>query len=184
MFDIPVPDDVIAHARRLCSETNFGKRGMGDGSPEQQVVGLIGQTMICYLFGLARPAASGGPDGGIDFTFAGLTVDVKTMGRACRPTLDYVNNFVGAQRKYQTDVLLFCSLNQIDSVLTVCGWIAKRDFFQRAAHYPAGAVRTRRDGTTFRAKADLYELPNHELNRPANVEELKADLIHHQKANG
>jgi hypothetical protein len=49
-------------------------------------------------------------------------------------------------------------------ILTICGWIDKNDFIEKASFYNKGTVRTRSDNTSFQTKADLYELQNKELN--------------------
>jgi len=78
---------------------------------------------------------------------------------------------------YQTDVLLFCSFDKLNRILTICGWITKEAFLQRAAYYPAGTERTRGDGTVFVARADLYEIRNSELHRPKGPADLKNALL-------
>jgi hypothetical protein len=98
------------------------------------------------------------------------------MGRNGPPRPDYVNNFVALQRQFATDVLLFCSFNKQTRILTVCGWIEKEEFLRRASLFPAGTVRIRADGTTFLAKADLYEIENRALNSPRTLGALKAEL--------
>jgi hypothetical protein len=98
------------------------------------------------------------------------------MGRKVRPQMHHVNNFIGLQKRFATDVLIFCSYDTGHRVLTVCGWITKEEFFQKASFYPAGTIRTRSDGTTFSARADLYEIENRDLYSPTTLSALKTDL--------
>lgn len=176
MFDVQVSPETKDYAAQIVGAGRFGRRGVADGNREEQVTGLTGQIVITDLFEAERPADTGGSDGGTDLEFEGVSIDVKTMGRNCRPRLDYVNNFVALQSHFPTDVLLFCSLNKRSDTLTVCGWIRKEEFLRQASFYPKGSTRTRGDGSTFVTRADLYEIANNALHRPATLNQLKTDL--------
>lgn len=98
------------------------------------------------------------------------------MGRRADPKPDYVNNFIGLQKNYRTDTIIFCSLNRSTDVLTVCGWIEKGELPKKTAFFPKGTRRYRDDGTCFVTKADLFEIRNTELSSPCSFDELCSDL--------
>ena len=45
-------------------------------------------------------------------------------------------------------------------MLTICGWIPKKNFKELAKFYKKGTMRVRDDGTSFKSFADLWELEN------------------------
>ncbi len=143
---------------------------------EQQLTGIIGQSVIMNMFGLGYIDGSTGFDDGVDINFHGIKVDVKTMGRTTDVRDYYVNNFIGLQINFNTDVYIFCSFNKTNRKLTVCGWIKKDDFLRKSSFYPKGTFRTRSDGTAFKTFADLYEISNKDLNDVDSIEELKSQI--------
>lgn len=163
MISIKIKDEIVSHCRSILKTTNFGKRGIADGDASEQLRGIVGQSVVQDLLGLPLIQNANGFDGGIDFTYKNKTYDVKTMGRNCDPKPYFVNNLIGMQDKYKVDRYIFCSLNRINMTLTICGWIDKKEFLQKANFYLKGTVRTRSDNTTFETKADLYEIKNTDL---------------------
>ena len=102
MIEIPIKDNIVSHCRSLLKTTNFGKRGIADGNASEQLRGIVGQSVVLDYLGLPLIEADGF-DGGIDFTYHGITYDVKTMGRNCDPKPYYVNNLIGLQDKNLVD---------------------------------------------------------------------------------
>ena len=176
MFKFVIDADVLAHAKDQVSKVNFGRRAFGNGTPEQQLTGIAAQCAMQKAFGLPLLRAGNECDDGVDFRYGGLTLDVKTMGRTTDVRPNYVNNLVAVQISLATDVLIFCSLHKVKQELTVCGWLPKHLFIQRAAFFPKGATRARSDGTTFQTFADLYEIPNNRLNDVDSLEDLQEQL--------
>ena len=164
MFTIRVDDKILSHCKLQVSIYNFGQRGYADGNKEQQLTGIIGQSVIMSLFGQNLIDGSTGFDHGTDILFNNLIIDVKTMGRTTDVRDYYVNNFMAIQFKYNTDVYIFCSYNKTNNILTICGWITKKSFKERASFYKKGTVRKRSDGSTFKTFHDLYEIKNTDLN--------------------
>jgi len=132
--------------------------------------------MICNILNL-HSDFSGGFDNGIDFLLNGKTYDVKTMGRTSYPKDYYVNNLIGMQAKYEVDRYVFCSLHKIDKVLTICGWIDKDEFIDKAKFFGTGQERTRSDGSKLITKCDLYELENKYLVQSNTIDEFKSQLL-------
>lgn len=148
----------------------MGNRGYGDGSYENQVVGLLGEmVMHHHLFG-NYPILCDGFDGGFDMMLNGYRIDVKTMGRRTYVCPNYVNNFFAVQRHYISDILIFCSYHTLDRILEVCGWVTKVNFFDLASYYPKGSERQRFDGSSFIFREDNYEIENYKLEP---IEDLK-----------
>ena len=176
MFSITVKQDIVLHCKSQLEIYDFGKRFSANGTKEQQLTGIIGQSAIMDLFGLGYIDGKNGFDNGTDIDYAGLKIDVKTMGRTTEVRDYYVNNFIGLQMYFGTDVYIFCSYNKVSNLLTVCGWITKKDLQEKASFYPKGTMRRRSDGTTFSTFADLYEIANKDLNNVNSFEELKKKL--------
>jgi hypothetical protein len=161
MFTVKVPSFVVEQSRMFVQECDLGKRGDGsDGTVDQQLVGVIAQNMALLAIGepFLRPSKT--HDGGVDFVVFGHRIDIKAMGRSVDVALNYVNNLVASQMRLNADAFLFTSYNSKSGDLTVCGWIPKALFKQRAAFFEKGQTRTRTDGTSFCLKADMYELAN------------------------
>jgi len=181
MFHIPVPKEILDYAKNLLTKFNFGKRGVADGNYEEQLTGLIGQCTIQQVFGLPLMTGENGFDDGKDFIYAHKIIDVKTMGRTTEVKDYYVNNFIGFQKCYKTEVYIFCSLNKKTNMLTVCGWAPKSQLFAKANLYKKGTERFRSNGTSFKTKADLYEIKNSDLNQVHSLDELKTQLSSESK---
>lgn len=164
---IPVDDSLITSCSEYLKTHNLGNRGFGDGSPEEQLVGLIGECIVHHHLTGHFPDLSTkdeGFDGGFDFFYNGRKVDVKTMGRSGYVEDYYINNFYAVQLNHDSDVLVFCSYNTKERALEICGWITKAEMLSKAQFLPAGSYRRRTNGTVFALKQDNYEIPNYELN--------------------
>lgn len=176
MFTIDVKPEIIQHCQQQLEVYDFEQRHVANGTKEQQLTGIIGQSVVMDLFGLGYVDGQSGCDGGTDINYNGLKIDVKTMGRTTSVRDYYVNNFLGLQMKFDTDVYIFCSYNKNTNRLTICGWITKSDFLGKASFFPKGSTRRRSDGTTFATFADLYEIANKDLNDADSIDELKKGL--------
>lgn len=176
MFRVKVSTDIIKYCKALLSKHNFGQRGIADGNYSEQLTGLIGQCTVLKLFDMPLMTGEKGFDGGEDLVFNGKIIDVKTMGRTTEVRDYYVNNFIGLQKDYKTDIYIFCSLNKKTNFLTVCGWVTKAELFERAKFYKKDSKRYRSDGTYFKTKADLYEINNTDLNQVNSLLGLKNKL--------
>lgn len=180
-YTIEIPDDVIDASIACCNAGNMGNRGDGsDGTKEQQMIGIIGQNMLNLAIGQPLMQPGGGFDGGIDAHISGLSFDIKTMGRKVTPRLDFVNNLMQSQTKFKVDGYIFASINTQDNRMTVCGWLPKHLFLERATLFEKGAVRQRKDKTTFETKAAMYEIANSDLFYQARSwAELLAGIKHY-----
>jgi hypothetical protein len=105
-----------------------------------------------------------GFDGGFDLIFNGKRIDVKTMGRTVDVKSYYVNNFVSYQKDFNCDIYIFCSLNKLKNILTICGWVTKNELIERALFYDKGTIRKRSNNSQFTLKAPTYEIENNKLN--------------------
>jgi hypothetical protein len=177
MFKIDVGDDVIAYSEDQVSRYNFGQRSHANGNKEEQTTGVIGQCVVMDMFGVGYVDGSSGFDNGIDISFNGVGLDVKTMGRTVDPRPEYTNNLMASQMSYDTDAYIFCSYNKKSRNLTVCGWLPKSEIRNVGRHYEKGAVRTRADKTTFVTKADMYEIDNSVLYEADTIDGLKSSIM-------
>ncbi|MFN3651638.1 MAG: hypothetical protein ACK47B_18840 [Armatimonadota bacterium] len=177
MFEADITEEAVTYARSVLARHNFGRRGVADGTVDQQLTGLVGEIVVQDLFDYPRARGQTSPDGGVDLVFHGITIDVKTMRRDAPVRRHYVNNFSGLQADTSARAFIFCSLNWSRRVLTVCGWTLKDLFFRIADFHPRGALRPRADGTSFPAEADLYEIKNQDLYNPRTIRELHDDLL-------
>lgn len=163
-FTINVPQYVVDASIDYCNTINLGNRGDGsDGSKDQQLVGVIGQNIVNIAIGKKLLEPTIGHDAGIDFEIFGITFDVKTVGRNVAPRIEFVNNLTKSQTKFNVDAYLFLSFNKQSSRITVCGWLPKMEFLDRAQLYRQGTTRARDDGSTFVTKTDNYEIRNDQL---------------------
>lgn len=160
MFKVKVSDEILRHSAEQVEKFNFGQRYTANGTKEQQFTGIIGQCVVMEIFEQGLVDGSTGFDGGTDISVMGCSIDVKTMGRTSDVRYNYVNNFMALQKKLNTDLFIFCSYHKEKKEITVCGWIPKAEFLQKASFYPKGSIRTRANGTTFSTSADLYEIRN------------------------
>jgi len=177
MFVIKVKKELIEHCKEQISKYNFGKRTVANGTPEQQLTGIIGQSVVMELFGLEKVDGSLGFDKGVDIVFNNKRIDVKTMGRTTNVKPYYTNNFLKLQDYFETEIYIFCSYHKNKKELTICGWITKEDFIYKRRFYVKGSTRTRSDNSTFKTFSDLYEIDNKDLNQVNSLIELKNDLI-------
>lgn len=88
----------------------------------------------------------------------------------------YVHNFISYQSKYRVDYYIFASYNTKTEVLSICGYVSKEEFLQRAQFFNKGDLRYRDDGTSFPTKAPLYEIKQSDLNRVDSLSELEAKI--------
>jgi hypothetical protein len=176
LFTVAVEHTLIEHCKTVLANHNFGKRFTANGTKEQQLTGIIGQSVVMDFFEKGFVDGSSGFDEGVDLVFNNKTIDVKTMGRTTSVKPGYTNNFLQLQDYFKTDVYIFCSYNKKKKVLTVCGWITKEDFIQKRRFYPKGSIRTRFDKSTFTTFADLYEIDNTDLNNVNSIADLKQQL--------
>jgi len=112
MIKTIVPNEIIEHCKKQISLFNFGQRDRGNGNKEQQLTGIISESVIRKSFGLDIIDGANGFDGGWDILFNGLKIDVKTMGRTTEVKYNYTNNFMKLQENHIADVYIFCSYNK------------------------------------------------------------------------
>ncbi len=177
VFKIRVKKEIIEHCQKQIEHHNFGQRGYADGTPEQQLIGIIGQTVVLDLFNLPWVDGSTGFDGGVDLTYHNITIDIKTMGRTTGVRPYYVNNFIGLQKKYNVDAYIFASYNKRNNILTIVGWLPKQLLEKKARFFPKGTIRTRSNGTQFKTFADLYEIKNSDLFAVNSINDLQKQIL-------
>ena len=131
MFKIKVDEILIEYCKNQVEKYNFGKRVSANGNKEQQLTGIIGQSVVMNLFNQGNVNGADGFDGGVDILYNNKTIDVKTMGRNTEVKLNYTNNFLKLQDYFKTEIYIFCSYHKTKKELTLCGWIRESRFHKQ-----------------------------------------------------
>jgi hypothetical protein len=158
---------------------NLGRRGIGDGSSEQQRLGLIAQAVVSIALGCGYPSMGEKSDGGYDFLVGKTKVDVKALQRE-RPSLpEYVHNLVAYQVEFEVDIYVFCEIPKNQKEVRIAGWITPSDLKRKAEFIPANTERPRADGSRrLPRQYAQYEVEQRFLNEvysiPALYETLKS----------
>ena len=163
-----VPHTLKLKCWDFLSKNNIGNRHSANGNKEQQLVGLIGEVLTKNAFNIEHKFTKGF-DGGFDFEYKGKRIDVKTMGRTVDMKPYFVHNFIGFQKEFDCDIYIFNSLNKRTNKLELCGWVTKEELLDKSLFYKKGYVRNRDNGTSFKMRADTYEIENRLLN---NIKDL------------
>lgn len=177
-FIIEIPDFILKQSIALSSCSKMGNRNDGsDGTYEQQLFGVIGQNILLNAAGKKLMQPSVGHDGGVDLFLFDKKFDVKTMGRSVDPKIDFVNNFMESQIKFDVDGYIFTSINKVAMRIAICGWLPKQDLEVKSMRFSKGERRTRNDGSFFDCKANMLEVSNENLNSSfRNWAELFAEI--------
>ncbi|MFA5130452.1 MAG: hypothetical protein WC477_06105 [Patescibacteria group bacterium] len=181
MLKYRVTQEQTEFARNAVERFDFGKRGKGDGTKEQQFVGILGQTVIADLLKMNRPDGTSGFDNDIDFIINGMSVDVKTMGRQVEVQDHYMHNLVAYQANYDVDYYIFLSFNKVTGIMSICGYIPHEVYIILAKFHDIGTERTMADGRTFQLRAPCYELRQDLLNQVDQVSDLINGIKNHKK---
>ena len=162
MIQIFPSEELTNYTRQLVENNNFGQRGYADGNSQMQYTGMICENVVRNLLGL--PLAEGkGFDGGWDIMYKGLKTDIKAMGRKGNPRPDHVNNVYAPQIKYNNEAYIFCTYNIYKKVVTICGWIDKNTFLEKAELLKKGTRVELGNEKYFIARSDSFQITNNEL---------------------
>lgn len=85
---------------------------------------------------------------------------------------------LGIKKKYDVDYYVFASYNTTNRVLTICGYISKEEFFEKADFFPKGSLRKRSDGTSFHTFAPLYEIKQTDLLVANDLDSLLNGIVY------
>ena len=183
MISYNLSEEEKTYAWSMVNLNKIANRGNeSDGSKEHQFTGVLGEIVFCDNNAIPRPLYDKGFDHGIDIVIEGVNVDIKTMGRDYDFKEGWVNNLMASQvegNNYETDVYLFANINKKKSTIQYIGWISKQNVLERASgicRYTKGDLRTRDDGSTFFARADMYEIPFNALTTFKTMQELKLQI--------
>lgn len=163
MVKIKVTREQIAWAASVVDNAGgIAHRGAGDGARSQQIVGKLGEKVVCDLCGVEANSAPH-PDGGIDMVLNRCPFDVKTKVRRYPMKPWYAFNIYRSQfDRGMADAFIFTSFNDNDAEITIDGFITKKLFLERCIWLPAGSKRRRADGTWYSidrdGKLDSYEI--------------------------
>lgn len=175
-----VPEEVKVLVAEYLSTHNIANRGEFDGNYEKQFLGKVGEC-IAYMRLLNKIPnlyQAEGFDGGVDLTYKGFSIDVKTVGRKYFVKEDWANNFYDIQKKYPTDILLFCSYNQSADVVEICGWIFKCELETKGIVREAGDVIERKNASTdLVCTKKMWEVKNKDLYPIEYLEKYDAKML-------
>lgn len=115
MFKVKVSQQLKTYCEQQGQIYNLGQRYTANGNPEQQLTGIIGQSVVMELFGEKWFDGKNGFDSGVDLVYANKKIDIKTMGRTTDVRKDYTNNFLALQDYFDTDIYIFCSYHKINT---------------------------------------------------------------------
>lgn len=176
MVTYQVPELVLRISNDLCRKVDFGKRGFDDGTKDQQLHGIIAQNTVALVYGFPFVQESDTWDGGYDFTVGSQKIDIKNVTTNYTPKPHYEARVVSDQLRYGVNAYLFTAYNQRKNELTLCGWLPKHLFLDRARVYKRGDVIECDDGTTFTCRLNTHQIYLHQLNKIESIELLKDDL--------
>ncbi len=159
MIDLEVQEDMIIYSKDLVNKKNYGQRGIHDGNKRKQFIGVLSENMV-RSFLKKDLMKMDDNDYGYDIDYYDYKADIKAMERKIKPKQDHVNNILDIQMNHQADAFIFTSLNVKKKILTICGWIPKKEFKKKAQFFVEGTERKRDDGSSFKSFADLWELEN------------------------
>jgi hypothetical protein len=168
-----VSDALIEHCVNQNKLYNIAQRKTGNGTDENKITGMIGESVVSELLGYNWFDGSKGFDGGFDILFESKKIDVKTMGRTTEVRSNYTNNFLKLQDHFNPDIYFFCSYNKVKKDLTICGWITKKDFQIKRKYFPKGSRRIRDNGQILNFNEDTFEIDIKDLNQINNIKEFK-----------
>jgi len=136
-----LPGDLEA-AREAIKVSSIANHGKWDGSEEKQAIGLAAQVRVAQEFypnTCLEDYLKPGFDGGFDIPICDHKIDVKTAIRDfCDPKPHYLAGVIDFQKDHPCTDYIFTSYNKKTSMLTVCGWITKKEFFATAIFYARG----------------------------------------------
>ena len=166
MINIQIQDQVIQYSKDLVKKVNFGMRGVFDGTKENQFFGVVAENTIRKYYGIELMKPKKGWDGGYDFEWNGYKADVKCTIRTVEPKPNFACNFTELQKNHIANAFIFTSLNKTNKVLTLCGWIDKKTFFEKAIKFDEGEKIYRSNGTSFPSSGHHYEIKILDLKKP------------------
>jgi hypothetical protein len=166
LINIKLNKDIIDYSRKLVRNNNFGQRGKFDGTKSQQFLGIVAENTVREYYGFKLIEPTNHWDGGFDIDWNGHKTDIKTVIRTVEPKPNYVCNFYELQKHYVSTAFIFTSINTKDKILTICGWIEKYLFFQKAQKFETGSKRFRSNGTQFESTTNHYEIKILDLKEP------------------
>jgi len=156
-----------------------------------RLIGTLGEIAFADAYQMPRPHRSfgawDGQDLGMDFAYQKgektISSDVKSMLRKSgRFYPNYVLNIPASQlhkENTRTDYYFCISLHRNSKkhlIASFLGTIQKEELVAQKVgiYYPAGSVRTRKDGTTFRFNEDTYEVDFGDIKTPNITTHIRA----------
>jgi hypothetical protein len=105
-------------------------------------VGDLGEIIVNNLFNMCRPKENEWHINDVlnkpDFTFCGITIDVKTVKRKVPIQISYTAQITAKHINTPVEYLVFTSYEFTKNKLHILGAISKHEFIETADYYGAG----------------------------------------------
>lgn len=166
MINIEITKNIIECSREYHLKTNLGKRGEFDGSNRKQFIGIIAENTVRNYYGFELMQKQDGWDGGFDILWNGLKTDIKSTERKWFPKKHWHSSVPQMQIKYKSEAYIFTSLNVENKVLTICGWITKKEFTEKSIFNKKGNKMFGDKGNFSVSTVSSYQIKYLDLNPP------------------
>lgn len=164
-FSVEISREQKEKAWKYAKDNNFAYRGdHSDGSLAQKFTGFLGEIVLADLLNQEWPNSKGF-DHGVDFEVAGVRIDLKTQARNYDFKDYYSCNLMGSQvhsSEYHNDVYLFSNINKKTNKIQFVGWVTKLEARLEKV-WKDGEERERSDGSRFKVRGSLVEIPAKKL---------------------
>ena len=132
MITLTPTDDQIKYAKDLSASLGNIKNSVMKGS--RNYSGFIGEKVIADLLDCEHKSTK-------DYDLVlkdGTTVDCKTYTSKYKPKETYMCNIMEASLHQRCDAYVFTNFNPEQNLVYVCGYIPKKDFFEKADYVKKG----------------------------------------------
>jgi hypothetical protein len=164
ILQVEITDELICKVERYRDKHPWANKGYFDGTPEQQLRGMIGQIVVWRLLVGSSPTPNDLKEAfkkGFDVPFCDLQTEVKTKGTNIFVSDNFEHTFPKLQRPIEDfDVVVFCNYNRSKNILQICGWLPKETFLERSVLVLKG---TKASNGLFCFSVDTYLIYNSAL---------------------
>lgn len=151
IIEIAVTKEMLDAAKTKAAQMGvLNQHSMMKG--ERNVEGVLGE--LAALKFLTNAEATDTYDH--DIKIGPVLIDVKTKRLTNKPRLYYDCTVYGYNPNQNCHVYLFAGVKNDHSVVWLCGFISKKDFYEKAEFCPAGSERPLGGGKTLTYKEDNY----------------------------
>ena len=161
--EVDVTQEMSAAAEKRNQEfySKYGNAGTHrTDKSRQRITGYLAEAAVKHAFDKLEFSE----DPTIDFTFKGITFDVKAQGCNSAPELKFVGTLYEEQATRKTDFYIFTRVKNDSSKVWIAGFISKKNFFEKAQLISAGT-----SNNNFTYDQSRYEIPYFKLTKPREL---------------